>query len=99
MQGIVLDKDVGANYALMTDKEKTDSMLERVLYLIDTYKQDNKYWLHFKQQAADMRQGKGPISDAQYLLHCNVYYLRELFEDCNDFEGLDILEQLEVDCF
>lgn len=99
MQSIDLAKDVGAEYAQMNDLEKTESMLNRVLNLIDTYKQDNKYWLHFKQQAADMRQGKGPISDAQYLLHCNVYYLRELFEDCEDQVGLNILEQLEVDCF
>ncbi|MCE0495309.1 N(2)-fixation sustaining protein CowN [Vibrio salinus] len=94
-----INQENDSDYSPMTDKEKTESMLDRVLELIDTHKKNDKYWLHFKQKAADMRNGIGPISDAQFLLHCNVYYLRELFEDCNDYEGLTILEQLEVDCF
>ncbi|MDC0611404.1 N(2)-fixation sustaining protein CowN [Vibrio sp.] len=88
-----------SQYSPISDEVKTEEMLDRVLGLIDNFKQDNKFWQHFKQKAIAMKNGEGPKTDAQFLLHSNVYYLRELFEDCEDDEGLDILEVLERDCF
>lgn len=80
------------------DIEKNDEMLDRILFHID--KGDaNAFWVQFKEKALQMRAGVGPIADAQYLLHSNVYYIRDFLEEHDDTKGLALLDELERDCF
>ncbi|MGX9418161.1 N(2)-fixation sustaining protein CowN [Vibrio sp. RC27] len=80
------------------DQEKNDEMLDRILFLIEK-PGANAFWLQFKEKALLMRSGSGPTIDAQYLLHSNVYYIRDFLEEHQDEKGLDLLDELERDCF
>lgn len=80
------------------DQEKNDEMLDRILFHISKGGA-NAFWLQFKEKALLMRSGVGPIMDAQYLLHSNVYYIRDFLEEHDDTEGLNLLDELERDCF
>jgi hypothetical protein len=80
------------------DIEKNDEMLNRILFHIDKGGA-NAFWLQFKEKALQMRAGVGPIADAQYLLHSNVYYIRDFLEEHDDTQGLALLDELERDCF
>jgi hypothetical protein len=80
------------------DKEQNDEMLDRILSHIDRGGA-NAFWLQFKQKAEQMRANQGHIPDAQYLLHSNVYYIRDFLEAHDDQQGLELLDILERDCF
>jgi hypothetical protein len=76
-----------------------EEFLERIISQIESSKESNKLWDHFKAKADNMRAGKGPKTDALYLLHSNVYYIRDILAQLNDDEGLVILDQMEHDYF
>lgn len=76
-----------------------EAMLERVLSHIHNGNQDNALWRHFEKKAQDMRAGIGPVKDPLFLLHSNVYYLRDLLEEAEDEEALDMLDDMERDFF
>lgn len=78
---------------------KADQLLERVLEQISNQQPPNPFWLKFKEKAIAMNEGKGPKTDALYLLHSNVYYLRDLLEESNDEVGIELLDELEYYCF
>lgn len=50
--------------------------------------------MQFNQKAEQMRANQGHVSDAQYLLHSNVYYIRDCLEDHDVQQGLDLLDKL-----
>lgn len=80
------------------DEEQNTEMLNRILFHIN--KGDvNAFWLQFKEKAERVTEKSGYRADAQYLLHSNVYYIRDFLEEHNDQEGLDLLDKLESDCF
>ena len=80
------------------DEEQNVEMLNRILSHIDKGGA-NAFWLQFKQKAERVGDKTGYVVDAQYLLHSNVYYIRDFLEAHNDLEGLDLLDKLERDCF
>ncbi|MGY0617696.1 N(2)-fixation sustaining protein CowN [Vibrio sp. FJH11] len=80
------------------DNELNEEMLDRIISHIDKGGA-NAFWEQFKQKAEQMRASQGHIRDAQYLLHSNVYYIRDFLEAHNDQQGLDLLDKLESDCF
>ncbi|WP_417761819.1 N(2)-fixation sustaining protein CowN [Shewanella sp.] len=76
-----------------------EAMLERVLSHIQNGNQDNALWRHFEKKAQNMRAGIGPVKDPLFLLHSNVYYLRDLLEEAEDEAALDMLDDMERDFF
>lgn len=80
------------------DKEKNEEMLERILSHIKEGGA-NAFWLQFQEKANKVREKTGHVMDAQYLLHSNVYYIRDFLEERNDQQGLELLDELERDCF
>jgi len=80
------------------DEEQNEEMLNRILSHINKGGA-NAFWLQFKQKAERVKETTGYRMDAQYLLHSNVYYIRDFLEEHNDKEGLDLLDKLESDCF
>ncbi|KFZ37664.1 hypothetical protein HR45_09585 [Shewanella mangrovi] len=76
-----------------------DAMLDRVLSHIQNGNQDNALWRHFEKKAQDMRAGLGPVKDPLFLLHSNVYYLRDLLEEADDDEAIEMLDDMERDFF
>lgn len=80
------------------DKEQNEEMLDRILTHIDKGGA-NAFWLQFKEKALQMKAKQGHVADAQYLLHSNVYYIRDFLEEYDDQVGLKLLDDLERDCF
>jgi len=78
---------------------RAEAMLDRILDLINRPGNGNPFWSHFEKKVIAMRAGQGPKTDALFLLHSNVYYLRDLLEDCEDQQGLQMLDELEHYCF
>ncbi|QSX33886.1 N(2)-fixation sustaining protein CowN [Shewanella avicenniae] len=76
-----------------------DAMLDRVLSHIRNGNEANALWRHFEKKAQEMRAGIGPVKDPLFLLHSNVYYLRDLLEDANDYEAIELLDDMERDFF
>ncbi len=80
------------------DGEKNEEMLQRILFHINKGGA-NAFWLQFKQKAEKAKDKEGHVMDAQYLLHSNVYYIRDFLEQHDDQIGLNLLDELERDCF
>lgn len=80
------------------DEEQNHEMLNRILSHINKGGA-NVFWLQFKEKAERVKERTEGGMDAQYLLHSNVYYIRDFLEEHNDQEGLDLLDKLESDCF
>lgn len=80
------------------DGEKNEEMLQRILFHINKGGA-NAFWLQFKQKAEKVKEKEGHVMDAQYLLHSNVYYIRDFLEQHKDEQGLALLDELERDCF
>ena len=76
-----------------------ERVLAMVLALIARPEVDNAFWQNFARQVTAMRSGSGPNRDALYLLHANVYYVRDLFDEHGDDEARQALDQLEEECF
>lgn len=78
---------------------QAERLLARVEMLIARPAVSNLFWQKFAAQVALMRSGSGPNRDPLYLLHANVYYLRDLLEAHGGAEDLAALDLLEEECF
>ncbi|MDF0533364.1 N(2)-fixation sustaining protein CowN [Shewanella sp. A32] len=76
-----------------------EAMLSRILAHIEQDQSHNPLWQHFRQKVLDMRAGNGPQTDALFLLHSNVYYLRDLLDEVEDDEAEQQLDAMERDFF
>lgn len=78
---------------------KAAEMLARIVSLAQRHQSDNPFWTQFQQKAEAAKRKEGPAADVLFLLHSNVFYLWDLLEDAEDEEGVELLMQLESDCF
>ena len=62
---------------------------------IDDPAHSNAFWEYFKKKAAG---GSGPRPDDLFLVHCHLNQMRELLEECEDAEGLELLDRIEQEC-
>ncbi len=75
--------------------ENARLVVDRVLALSSDPAHANAFWERFRAT----REGRnGPPRDDLFLVHSNVYYIRELFEQCADQEALAMLQQVEEEC-
>jgi hypothetical protein len=77
-----------------------DGQTRRVLERIDRHTleggRDNKFWHYFRGRR---QASQGVRCDDLLLLASFVNQVRELFEACDDQEGLAMLDQIEEECF
>ena len=59
---------------------------------------DNKFWQLFVAKLDRSAAGDTGVGDALYLVHSNVYYIRELFEEHGTEDDLALLDQVEEEC-
>lgn len=71
-------------------------LLECVQRHIQAQQKPNVFWKLFQQKIEESEDPQKP--DALRLICSNVYYIEELLEDCEDEEGLELLQQVETDC-
>lgn len=76
---------------------QAERLLARIEMLIARPAVSNLFWQKFAAQIAAMRSGEG--ADPLYLLHANVYYLRDLLEAHGGSADLLALDLLEEECF
>ncbi|WP_205695386.1 N(2)-fixation sustaining protein CowN [Corallincola luteus] len=74
-------------------------LMDHLLALTEQPGVGNAFWDKFRQQYVDYLAGKGLKHDPLYLLHANVFYIRDLFEEQGDEQGLQALDELEELCF
>lgn len=76
-----------------------DKKAKKVMECIDRHmavpERNNAFWDYFSQKRSGL---KGPKYDDLYLIHSSINQVRELFETWQDEEGLQLLNQLEVEC-
>ncbi len=68
-------------------------LVARTLSLAGSRDPGNPFWQLFRQKA---EAEQGP--DALFLVHSYIFYMRDLFEQWEDAEGLAMLNQVEQDC-
>ena len=67
---------------------------------IDDPARSNPFWDMFKGKLALCGQpdrNSGRSLDELFLIHSYINNIRELFEECDDREGLALLEQIEIE--
>jgi hypothetical protein len=76
-----------------------DGNADRVMACIERLLQQsgcgNAFWDYFMNKRSG---GSGPRPDNLFLIHSNINQVRELFENCQDDEALELLFQLEEEC-
>lgn len=92
-------RDRYASFNGLDCEGQAERLLARVEMLIARPAVSNLFWQKFAAQVALMRSGGGPNRDPLYLLHANVYYLRDLLEAHGGAEDLAALDLLEEECF
>ena len=74
---------------------KARKVMERIDFHIASPERNNAFWDYFGQKRSGLR---GPKSDDLFLIHSSIHQVRELFETWKDEEGVQMLDQLEVEC-
>lgn len=75
------------------------AVLEHLRHYIHNPDVTNPFWERFKQRLASAEADDVPAADRLLLLHSNVYYIAELFENYDDEAALVALAKLEQECF
>lgn len=57
--------------------------------------QHKPFWDYFMSKRAPP---SGLAPDDLFLVHCHINQIRELFEECNDTEAIELLLRLEEEC-
>lgn len=70
-------------------------LVSHILRHIDDPAKNNALWEQFR---AKLEGSSSQLADELFLVHSYVYYIRELFEEHDDEEGLELLEQVEEEC-
>ena len=58
----------------------------------------NPFWARFMNKVERSGRGDTGVGDALFLVHANINFIRELFEEREDEEAMALLEQLEEEC-
>lgn len=74
---------------------KAERMMQHLRRHIDNPAHSNAFWAYFKKKAAG---GSGARPDNLFLIHCHLNQIRELFEERQDDEALELLERIEAEC-
>jgi hypothetical protein len=72
-----------------------DRVMECIVNLLEQPGRNNAFWDYFMNKRAG---GSGPKPDNLFLIHSNINQVRELFEECQDEEAINLLFQLEEEC-
>ena len=72
-----------------------DLVMAHIERLIQQPDRNNAFWDYFMNKRTG---GSGPKPDSLFLIHSNINQVRELFEECQDQEALDLLFTLEEEC-
>ena len=59
---------------------------------------ENAYWQAFLAKIEKSRAGDTATGDALFLVHSHINLIRDLFEDYDDQEAMDLLEKVEIEC-
>jgi len=70
-------------------------LVAAILRHIDDPAKSNALWEQFR---AKLEGRSSQLADELFLVHSYVYYIRELFEEYADDEGLALLDQVEEEC-
>jgi len=61
----------------------------------------NNLWLNFMEKIPENYRevwSKGEEKDTLYLVCANVFYISDLFEEYDFLQGIEVLDQVELEC-
>ncbi len=61
----------------------------------------NSLWLNFMEKIPENYRevwSKGEEKDTLYLVCANVFYISDLFEEYDFLQGIEVLDQVELEC-
>jgi len=61
----------------------------------------NNLWVNFMDKIPDNYRevwSKGEEKDTLYLVCANVFYISDLFEEYDFVQGIEVLDQVELEC-
>ncbi len=75
-------------------------LIKLLLGHIDDPQKNNRFWDLFREKLARVglpEENSGRLLDELYLIHANINNIRELFEEYEDHQALELLEKIEVE--
>ena len=78
--------------------QNAETLIDMIKVYADGPAAKNKFWRIFAKKIERSRAGDTGVGDALYLIHSNVYYIRDLFEEYEDETALELRDHIEEEC-